>query len=549
MKMKLNFPTTRWMLILLASLFISSVGNWAFWNDFFSFLPSYSFRNLGFTVGTFFIIAALVSTLLSLIIWPKVAKIFLSVLFRATALGCYFMVTYGIVIDSDMLVNVMQTDVKESHDLLSWKLFATLFSLGILPSILVWQIQLPNQTIWLHLKENLLLFVISVLVAALSVFAVYQDFASLMRNHPHIRFLITPLNTIYGLGQITLKPLLAGKKVFQTIGEDAVLTDKNKVNRLPPLLVLVVGETARSGNLAINGYERPTTPQLQNYLQNGEITSFKNVWSCGTSTAASLPCMFSPLSKEDFENRKNDSENFLDILTKVGMGVIWIDNQSGCKKNCARIPTYETTELNDTEFCATGVCFDEIMLKVLDEKIKLLSPSQQQTGIVIVLHQMGSHGPAYFKRSPTALKKFLPECTSNVLQECKKPELINAYDNSIVYLDHFLHQTIEWQKKHSAQYAMSMVYLSDHGESLGERNIYLHGLPYAIAPSVQKKVPWITWMAPEFQKQRGIDMKCLSKMTDQKFSHDNLFHSVLGLMNVQTKEYQKSLDVYSICAK
>lgn len=547
--MKLKFSTTRWMLIVLASLFISSVGNWAFWNDFFSVLPRYSLRNIGFTLGTFLIISALVSTFLSLIIWPKVSKIFLSVLLIVSSLGCYFMVTYGIVIDSDMLINVLQTDVKESHDLLSWKLFATLFSLGILPSILIWQIQLPSQTVWLHLKENLLLFIISVLVAAVSVIAVYQDFASLMRNHPHIRFLITPLNTIYGMGQITLKPLLAGKKPFQTIGEDAVLTDKNKINRLPPMMVLVVGETARSGNLAINGYERPTTPQLQNYLQNGEIASFKNVWSCGTSTAASLPCMFSPLSKEDFENRKNDSENLLDILTKVGMGVIWIDNQSGCKKNCARIPTYETTELKDPEFCSTGNCFDEIMLKNLDEKIKLLSPSQQQTGIVVVLHQMGSHGPAYFKRSPAALKKFLPECTSNVLQECKKSELINAYDNSIVYLDHFLHQTIEWQKKQSAQYAMSMVYLSDHGESLGERNIYLHGLPYAIAPSVQKKVPWITWMAPEFQKQRGIDMKCLNTITDQKFSHDNLFHSVLGLMNVQTKEYQKSLDIYSICAK
>jgi lipid A ethanolaminephosphotransferase len=547
--MKLKFPTTRWMLIVLASLFISSVGNWAFWNDFFSFLPSYSLRNLGFTVGTFFIISGLVSTLLSLIIWPKIAKFILSVLFIVSALGCYFMVTYGIVIDSDMLVNVLQTDVKESHDLLSWKLFATLFALGILPSIFVWKINLKTQKPLVHIKENAIIFVTGLLVAVISIFAVYQDFASLMRNHPHIRFLITPLNTIYGFGQLTIKPLIHGPKEFKKIGEDAKIFDLTQPNRQTPLLILVVGETARSGNLSINGYSKPTTPKLEILKQNGEISSFTNVWSCGTSTATSLPCMFSPLGKKEFESRSYDTENLVDVLSKSGMGVIWIDNQSGCKGICDRIPNYQTSELQLTEFCTSNQCFDEVMLYGLDRKIKRLPIEQQKNGVVIILHQIGSHGPAYSKRSPKEFKKFQPECTSNVLQECKANELINAYDNSIFYLDHFLTTTIQWQKKRSQLYAMSMVYLSDHGESLGEKNIYLHGLPYAIAPSVQKKIPWITWMAPEFQKQRGIDMKCLNTITEQKFSHDNLFHSVLGLMNVQTKEYQKSLDIYSVCAK
>lgn len=261
--MKLKFPTTRWMLIVLASLFISSVGNWAFWSEFFTFLPSYSLRNLGFTVGTFVIITALISTLFSLIIWPKVAKIFLTVLFIITSLGCYFMVTYGIVIDSDMLVNVLQTDIKESHDLLSWKLFATIFALGILPSVGVWKINLKKQTALLNLKENATIFVISLLVAVISIFVVYQDFASLMRNQPHIRFLITPLNTLYGFGQLIAKPLIHGQKEFKKIGEDAKINDLNLPNRQTPLLVLVVGETARSGNLSINGYQKPTTPKLE----------------------------------------------------------------------------------------------------------------------------------------------------------------------------------------------------------------------------------------------------------------------------------------------
>ena len=547
--MKFTFPTTRWMLILLVTLFISSVGNWAFWSDFFYFLPNTNWRNLGFTVGTFFIISALIAVFLSLVIWSKLSKPILILLLISSSLGCYFMTTYGIVIDDDMLINVLETDIKESHDLLSWKLFFTVFILGILPSIFVWKAKLPTTSIWSQIKENLTVFLIGSLFAGLSVFVVFQDFASLMRNHPHIRFLITPLNTVYGMGQIIGRPIFHGKKEFVEIGQDAKIKDLNVSNRLTPLMILVVGETARSGNLAINGYSRPTTPELSKLQNNAEISSFTNVWSCGTSTATSLPCMFSPFGKAEYENRKVDTENLVDVFTKAGMGVIWIDNQSGCKGICDRVTTYETAELNLKAYCQNKSCFDEIMLYALDRKIKRLTPEQQKNGVVIVLHQMGSHGPAYYKRSPEEMKKFQPECKTNVLQECKTEELVNAYDNSIVYLDYFLNRTIQWQKARQNQYAMSMVYLSDHGESLGENNIYLHGLPYAIAPSVQKKVPWITWLAPEFQKQRGIDQKCLNKITDQKLSHDYLFHSVLGLMNIQTKEYQKPLDIYSTCTK
>ena len=259
--------------------------------------------------------------------------------------------------------------------------------------------------------------------------------------------------------------------------------------------------------------------------------------------------MFSPLGKEKYEARTGPTENLLDVLQRAGMAVLWVDNQSGCKGVCARVASSETTQGQDPQHCATGECLDEIMLQGLDEKIAALGQERWSKGVVVVLHQMGSHGPAYYKRSPPFAKKFLPECTTNILQDCKRQEVVNAYDNSIVYTDHLLSQVIAWQKARQNDMSMAMLYVSDHGESLGENNLYLHGLPYAIAPDVQKRVPWVTWLSPQFQQQRGLAQSCLNQLPERRLSHDHLFHSVLGLLNVQTQAYQPGLDAYAACVK
>ncbi len=198
--------------------------------------------------------------------------------------------------------------------------------------------------------------------------------------------------------------------------------------------------------------------------------------------------------------------------------------------------------------CPDGECYDEVMLHGLDERLATLDPAHRARGVVLVMHQMGSHGPAYFKRSPPAFKRFLPECTSNDLQRCSREELVNAYDNSIAYTDHFLASTIRWLRQQSA-WDPAMVYVSDHGESLGENNLYLHGLPWAIAPDVQKHVPWVTWLSDGFTQRSGITLQCLQDARDQKISHDHYFHSVLGLLGIQTAVYQPALDAYARCAR
>ncbi|MBC7608690.1 MAG: sulfatase-like hydrolase/transferase, partial [Polaromonas sp.] len=398
---------------------------------------------------------------------------------------------------------------------------------------------------------NSLTLITSCAFLFLVVMFFFQSIATAMHTHTQMRYLINPLNSFYALGNLVAKPFQKQNTAILPLGEDATLGTSYNAQAKPPLLLLVLGETARSGNFAINGYGRPTTPQLD----KENIISQRNVWSCGTSTAASVPCMFSKFSREDYASRPANYEGLLDVLKHSGLAMLWIDNQSGCKGACDRLtgspagPSLDTDGLKIPVLCSGGECLDEVMLVRIDEHIAALPAERRARGVVVVMHQMGSHGPAYYKRSPAAIKRFLPECTTNALQTCTPEGLVNAYDNSIAYTDHFLSASIQWLKTQEQRSSTAMIYVSDHGESLGENNLYLHGMPYSIAPDVQKHVPWITWLSPGFEARSSISTACLKQQQDVRVTHDNYFHSVLGIMNVQTSVYKPALDMYAPCAK
>jgi len=317
----------------------------------------------------------------------------------------------------------------------------------------------------------------------------------------------------------------------------------------PPLLVLVVGETARADHFALNGYARPTNPELSTL----DVVSFRHVTSCGTNTAASLPCMFSALGRAGFESREREHENLLDLVQRVGMAVLWIDNQAGCKGLCERVPhAYARDPVAGVPelpaaLCDGDECLDDALLHGIDARLAALPAAARARGVLLVLHQMGSHGPAYYKRSPPDRKPFMPECTTNVLQQCDHQTLINAYDNSIAYTDHVLAQTIAWLKQQQPRFDPTMLYLSDHGESLGENNLYLHGLPYALAPAEQKHVPMLLWLSPQTSADARLPPACLNAQRDAALSHDNLFHTTLGLLGLRAAEYRQNLDAFAAC--
>jgi len=362
------------LLTLLTSLWLVTLPNIALWQQL-SRLPEVSgLRGLLFGLGFAAGIAGLTHALLSLFNWRWVLKPVLSLFVLSAASGAYFMSSYGIVIDTTMLVNVVQTDPREAADLLNWRMLLSLMVLGALP--LWWLWQQPVQAVrWTRrLGGNALSFLASVAVLVASLFLIYQDFASVMRNHSQLRYLINPLNSFYALGEVIAKPLERDKGVLQPIGQDARLA--LPANAAAATLVVVVGETARMGNFGINGYERDTTPRLA----REDVISLRNVWSCGTSTASSLPCMFSHLGKAAFEKRDNNFESLVDLLHHAGLAVLWIDNQSGCKGLCDRVPNTNTSDLKEPTLCEGGECHDEVMLKALEKRLAELPAERRARG-------------------------------------------------------------------------------------------------------------------------------------------------------------------------
>ena len=528
------------LLVLAASLLMAVPGNAALWRelDALGLLAAHSSWLLVLTLGG--VIGAALVFLLSLLAWRPLLKPAIVLLLAATAAGGYFMWTYRIVIDPSMATNTLQTDWREAHALLTPQLALVLAFGFVLPAWLAWRVPIAWHPWKSQALRNLGTALLALLVAAALVLASFQSLASAMRNHKQLRYLMNPLNTLYAFGDAAA----GGKRRPQALlplGLDARLA--NSAGK-PPLLVLVLGETGRSGNFGINGYGRDTTPELA----RAGVASFRNAWSCGTSTAASMPCMFSNLGREAYADRERNSENLVDVLQHAGLAVLWIDNQpGGCKGVCDRVPHVNVSGTQDPQLCASGECLDGVLLQGLDQRLAGLPAERRARGVVLVMHQMGSHGPAYWLRSPPAFKRFQPECTSSHLPDCSVEQIRNAYDNSIAYTDHVLGSAIGWLRTRT-DYDTALLYLADHGESLGENNLYLHGLPYAIAPDVQKHVPWITWLSPGFEQRTGTTIACLRARADQRISHDNLFHSVLGLLQVGTQAYRRALDVYAGCA-
>ncbi|MBC7547500.1 MAG: DUF1705 domain-containing protein, partial [Polaromonas sp.] len=402
---------------VLTSLWLSTVCNLALWRELHRLPDLTATQALTLTGLMGFLIFLLITALMSLAAWRWTLKPLLTVFCAAAAFGAYFMMSYGVVIDKTMMVNTLQTDFRETRDLFNWRLLATVAVLGALPIYVVWRQPMRFASAGRQLAANLGSFTAAFLTFVLVLMVFFQSIAPVMHTYTHLRYLINPLNSFYALGQLAAKPFQKNFSVILPLGQDAKLGAQYTGQVKPPLLMLVLGETARSGNFGVNGYARNTTPKLA----AEQIASQRNAWSCGTSTAASLPCMFSNLGREDYGSRADNTEGLLDVLQHAGLAVLWIDNQSGCKGVCDRVHSVRSVDAAhppEPTLCPGGECFDEVMLRGLEERIAALPAEQRAKGVVVVLHQIGSHGPAYYQRSPAAFKRFLPECANNALQSC-----------------------------------------------------------------------------------------------------------------------------------
>lgn len=483
---------------------------------------------------------ALINLLVTLGGFRGLFKPWIILLLLTSSLAAYFTNSYGVIIDRDMVRNIMQTHWREVLELLNVKLLSYFFILGVLPSILVARLRIRYARPRRELLNRLLAAMLSALLMGTTTLAFFQDYASIFRNHRELRYLVVPTGFIYALYSQLRNQLKTRDVPLTSIGLDAHLgTRWNGAAPRKAVLIMVVGETARAQNFSLNGYSRITNPALS----HEDVINFGNVHSCGTSTAISLPCMFSRQNRAEFDvERSTHSENLLDVLTHANIPVLWRDNDAGCKGVCDRITYEEFSPAGNASLCEDGQCFDEILLQDLEQKIE-----HHDQAVAIILHMKGSHGPAYYLRTPERFQQFTPFCHTSQLSQCSRAEITNAYDNTILYTDHLLASLIGFLKSHAPHYDSALLYVSDHGESLGENNLYLHGLPYAIAPEEQVHIPLLMWFSEHFSQRFGIDTSCLRMQRSLPFSHDNLFDTVLGMLNIQTSVYRRDNDILAPC--
>lgn len=531
---KLNFLVAIWIGIFL---------NFAFLEKIHALTPYGGIKAGFFVAATACVLIALYNLVLQFLNWKWTAKTLSVILLIIGGFSSYFVTSLGVVISPDQIQNAMQTDVAETRDLLSLRFIFWALLMVLLPIIVLCWVKIKPETVKQILVKKLVSTVASVVVIGGLLFLFYVDYAAIFRENRAIKGMISPQNAIASGYSYFHKKSPKKDLPLVIYGEDAKIDPAASKTDLPKMMVLVVGETARAESFSLNGYSKNTNPELS---KQAELLNFSKVSSCGTATAVSVPCMFSGMSRKQYdEGLASHREGLLDVAQRAGYKVTWIDNNSGCKGACDRVENYQIPEPIKQKWCTGDECMDGILNDALAAYIAQIPKGDRQPRL-IVLHQMGSHGPAYYKRAPTAYQHFKPSCDSNAIQGCSREQLVNVYDNSIVYTDHVLNDTIELLKKQD-NYRTGMWYVSDHGESTGESGMYLHGAPYAMAPSQQTHVPMMMWFSPLWKKSASAQVQCLSNQRTQELSHDNLFPSLLRLIDVESKTIDNKYNMLSQC--
>ncbi|MBG6242583.1 MAG: phosphoethanolamine transferase EptA [Candidatus Symbiopectobacterium sp. Dall1.0] len=544
--MKIRFTLSRpeWTSIgyvLFFSAFITLVQNVAYYRQTMHLLDFSQRATLPFFLSMPLVIFAVLNIVFTLFAIPYLRQWAIAALLIAGASVQYFMLNYSIIIDRTMIQNVMETNVSESVDLLTPQLALWVLLFGVLPAgFALWVKIKPTAFTMISMGQRFLIIALSVLTILLVAALFYKDYASLMRNNKELVKSITPSNVIAANLSYFKHRALANQPLVQ-IGLDAHQGARPaNANGKKNLIILVVGETARAENFSLGGYRKETNPQLK----KANVIYFPNTQSCGTSTGVSVPCMFSNMPRTQYDAAlAGHQEGLLDIVQRAGINVLWQENDGGCKGVCDRVPSKDIPSIAAPGLCSSGECYDEALFTGVEEHINLLN-----SDAIIVLHTIGSHGPAYYKRYPEAFKHFTPTCDTNQIQNCSREALTNTDDNTLLYLDNTLNHVIELLKNHQDKFNTTLVYLSDHGESLGEDGVYLHSMPYAVAPSQQTHIPMLMWLSHDYQQQFAVQETCLRQRAQtQSYSQDNLFHTILGMLNVTTNEYQPEWDILKGC--
>ena len=518
-----------------ATLFMLAAFNNTWWGRLSGALDGHPVQMV-ILAGAFWALTLFVATLLGPR-WLQKPVLISMVLIGAAA--SWYQDELGATINRDMIQNVMQTTVTEARHLVTLPYALHMLVWGVLPALAILLVRIKP----LSLRRDLVIWALSVLLSFALVPGLlitdFKAFSSLLRERKDIVNAYQPLTPIVGAYRYGKMMLASAQTEVEPLGLDAQKGPLLAAARKPVVTVIFAGETARAQNWGANGYARNTSPET---IAAGAI-NFSNVESCGTATAVSLPCMFSDLTESDFSTtRFRSRENLLDVLSHAGVKVEWIDNNTGDQGIGARTGSSRLSADADPVACAAGECTDEVFLPILREKLASITEDT-----VLVFHMIGSHGPAYFMRYTDDFRRFTPDCRSADFNTCTEEEIANAYDNTLLFTDHVLAQAMAELEAAQDRVAPALLFLSDHGESLGEGGLFLHGAPRFLAPEVQYKVPMEIWLSEGYRDAMGLDSACVAAQSDQPLSQDYMFHTILGMMDIRTAAHDPAHDLVAAC--
>ncbi len=485
------------------------------------------------------LLSAAFMVIFSLFNIPYIRKPFFIFLVLTSAATSYATDKYGVIFDYSMMENIFETNSGEAFSYININSIVYMLFIGVIPSILIAKINFKkDHAISIRFMQKAVVVFSALAIIAVIYATSYKSYASIGRNNSYLNKMITPAH-LYNTVKYIKKSYFTTPLEYKVIGEDAEIIPVK--NNKPSLIILVQGETARSMNIQYNGYKRDTNP----YTENMGIISFKDVSSCGTATAHSLPCMFSNLDRKSYKKeRANAQDNALDIIQRAGTRVLWVENDGGDKSVAKNINKIKIEPSNYPSYCSDGACLDEVMLEEFDKNIMLNGQSNK----LFSFHIMGSHGPTYWKRYPQSHELFTPSCDRSDIENCTDEEIVNVYDNTVAYTDFVIARLIDRLKQYRDEYNVALMYISDHGESLGENGLYLHGTPYSLAPEEQTKVPWYLWMDAAFESAYHIDRQCLqNKAEHDAVSQDNLFHTLINFAGVKSAAVDSGKSLIAGC--
>ena len=519
----------------LVATYLLLMLNTTFWGHLFRIFDGRTVTALVFAGAVW----ALMLLVVSVLAVRRMQKPVLVALLIVAAVTSYYVDVLGVVVDREMIQNAMTTTFAESKHLITGHFVWHVVLYGVLPAALVLWVRIRRASVGRALVGYGVIGMLSAAMVVGLLFTDLKSYSTVLRGSKELMGSVQPLAPLSGALRYAKMMVKSTQIVVQSTGRDAqpgpVLAKADK----PVLMVIVAGETGRAQNWSLSGYGRETNAELK----TRDIVYYPNASSCGTATATSLPCMFSPLTRDQYSYEGGlSNENLLDVLIHAGFDVEWWENNTGDKNIADRLPVRPRvmTAADGAEFCFPE-CIDGIFLKSLQAKADTITKNT-----VIVLHQIGSHGPSYWLRYPADREQFTPACKTEELTDCSAEEIVNAYDNTIAYTDWFLAQVID-QLDASDRVIPAMFYVSDHGESLGEGGLYLHGTPYFMAPEYQTHVPMVIWMSERFRDSLEIDADCLKAAAEGPVSHDNMFSTVLGMVDVTTTAKDDALDLAGAC--